>query len=240
MPKLNNKVKAFLVIAVAVVVVAGLFTVSRWWGLSGSVSDWFVIVEAETLVRSSEHIVIGRYVDETIYEVPNPSTAHVESPTFSVDVYRRFEVLETLKGSFAPGDVAHVALKGSFAPGDVAHVAWNVGYYKKRQEDEGQIFIPEQKISLSPGEEYVLFLNRRHGRRPDSMDVKIRVWRTAEGLEVAQTDSEGRLTFQTTRYYQAALNDMGLKPIQGSGGALFELTVAEIRTLVASPASDQR
>ena len=50
MPKLNNKVKAFLVIAVAVVVVAGLFTVSRWWGLSGSVSDWFVIVEAETLV----------------------------------------------------------------------------------------------------------------------------------------------------------------------------------------------
>ena len=240
MPKLNNKVKAFLVIAVAVVVVAGLFTVSRWWGLSGSVSDWFVIVEAETLVRSSEHIVIGRYVDETIYEVPNPSTAHVESPTFSVDVYRRFEVLETLKGSFAPGDVAHVALKGSFAPGDVAHVAWNVGYYKKRQEDEGQIFIPEQKISLSPGEEYVLFLNRRHGRRPDSMDVKIRVWRTAEGLEVAQTDSEGRLTFQTTRYYQAALNDMGLKPIQGSGGAPFELTVAEIRTLVASPASDQR
>ena len=237
---MNNKVKAFLVIAVAVVVVAGLFTVSRWWGLSGSVSDWFVIVEAETLVRSSEHIVIGRYVDETIYEVPNPSTAHVESPTFSVDVYRRFEVLETLKGSFAPGDVAHVALKGSFAPGDVAHVAWNVGYYKKRQEDEGQIFIPEQKISLSPGEEYVLFLNRRHGRRPDSMDVKIRVWRTAEGLEVAQTDSEGRLTFQTTRYYQAALNDMGLKPIQGSGGAPFELTVAEIRTLVASPASDQR
>ena len=191
-------------------------------------------------MRSSEHIVIGRYVDETIYEVPNPSTAHVESPTFSVDVYRRFEVLETLKGSFAPGDVAHVALKGSFAPGDVAHVAWNVGYYKKRQEDEGQIFIPEQKISLSPGEEYVLFLNRRHGRRPDSMDVKIRVWRTAEGLEVAQTDSEGRLTFQTTRYYQAALNDMGLKPIQGSGGAPFELTVAEIRTLVASPASDQR
>ena len=215
MPKLNNKVKAFLVIAVAVVVVAGLFTVSRWWGLSGSVSDWFVIVEAETLVRSSEHIVIGRYVDETIYEVPNPSTAHVESPTFSVDVYRRFEVLETLKGSFAPGDVAHVALKGSFAPGDVAHVAWNVGYYKKRQEDEGQIFIPEQKISLSPGEEYVLFWNRRHGRRPDSMDVGIRLWRTAEGLEVAQTDSEGRLTFQTTRYYQAALNDMGLKAHSG-------------------------
>ena len=225
MPKLNNKVKAFLVIAVAVVVVAGLFTVSRWWGLSGSVSDWFVIVEAETLVRSSEHIVIGRYVDETIYEVPNPSTAHVESPTPFVDAYRRFEVLETLKGSFAPGDVAHVA--------------WNVGYYKKRPGNEDPEFIPVEAISLSPGENYVLFLDRRHWRRPDSMDVQIRVWSPAEGLEVAQTDSEGRLTFQTTRYYQAALKDMGLKPIQDSG-APFELTVAEIRALVASPASDQR
>ena len=173
---MNNKVKAFLIIAVAVVVVAGLFTVSGWWGLSGIVEDWFVHVEAETLVRYSEHIVIARYVDETIYEVANTSTAHVESPTLSVDVYRRFEVLETLKGSFAPGDVVYVA--------------WNVGYYKKRQEDEGPKFIPEEEISLSPGEEYVLFLNRRHGRRPDSMDVKIRVWRTPEGLEVAQTDSD--------------------------------------------------
>ena len=49
------------------------------------------------------------------------------------------------------------------------------------------------------------------------MDVGIRIWRTPEGLEVAQSDPEGRLTFQTTRYYQAALNDVGLKPIQGSG-----------------------
>ena len=71
------------------------------------------------------------------------------------------------------------------------------------------------------------------------MDVKIRAWRTAGGLEVAQTDSEGRLTFQTTQHYQAALKDMGLKPVQDSG-APFELTVTETRTLVASPASDQR
>ena len=225
MSKLNNKVKAFLIIAVAVVVVAGLFTVPGWLGLSGSVKDWFVHVEAATLVRYSEHVVIGRYVDETIYEVPNPSTAHVESPTPFVDAYRRFEVLETLKGSFAPGDVAHVA--------------WNVGYYKKRPGNEDPEFIPVEAISLSPGENYVLFLDRRHWRRPDSMDVQIRVWGTAEGLEVAQTDSEGRLTFQTTRYYQAALKDMGLKPVQDSG-APFELTVAEIRALVASPASDQR
>ena len=124
---MNNKVKAFLIIAVAVVVVAGLCTVSRWWGLSGSVKDWFVRVEAATLVRYSEHIVIGRYVDETIYEVPNTPPAHVESPTSFVDVYRRFEVIETLKGNFAPGDVALVA--------------WNVGHYQKRPGNEDPEFI---------------------------------------------------------------------------------------------------
>ena len=133
---MNNKVKAFLIIAVAVVVVAGLFTVSRWWGLSGIVEDWFVHVEAETLVRYSEHIVIARYVDETIYEVANTSTAHVASPTLSVDVYRRFEVLETLKGSFAPGDVAYVA--------------WNVGYYKKGRKMRVQNSYPRRRFPFRP------------------------------------------------------------------------------------------
>ena len=93
------------------------------------------------------------YVDETIYEVPNTPPAHVESPTSFVDAYRRFEVIEMLKGSFAPGDVAHMA--------------WNVGHYQKRPGNEDSEFIPVEAISLSPGENYVLFLDRRHWRRPD-------------------------------------------------------------------------
>ena len=104
-------------------IVAGLCTVPRWLGLSGSHSDWFVHVEAETLVRFSDHIVIARYVDETIYELPDTSTAGETSPSFSVDVYKRFEVVETLKGSFTPGNVAHVA--------------WNVRHYDKRQDNGG-------------------------------------------------------------------------------------------------------
>ena len=217
--------KAIFIVGGAVVIVAGLCTVPGWFGLSGSVSDWFVHVEAETLVRNSDHIVIARYMDEEIHAIPDTPTAGAISPT-SLDVYRRFQVVETLKGSFATGDVAYVG--------------WNVQHYKKGRENEDPEFIPYEEISLSPGENYVLFLSRRHGRRPESLDVGIRLWRTPEGLEVAQTDPEGRLTFQTTRYYQAALKDMGLKPIQGSGGAPFELTVAEIRALVVSHVSDQR
>ena len=83
---MNKRMKTFLIVAGAVVIVAGLCTVSRWWGLSGSVSDWFVHVEADTLVRRSDHIVIARYMDEEIHVIPDTSTAGATSPT-SLDVY---------------------------------------------------------------------------------------------------------------------------------------------------------
>ena len=220
---MSNRIKVFLIVAGVVVIVAGVGAVARWWSLSGSVSDWWVSVEADTLVRFSDHIVIARYMDEEIHPIPDTSTAGATLPA-SLVVYRRFEVAETLKGSFARGDVAYLA--------------WHVHYYKPRLKDEDPEFTPWEEISLSPGENYVLFLSRYHGRRAESMDVGIRLWRTPKGLEVAQTDSEGRLAFQTTRYYQAALEDMGLKPVPGTGGAPFELTVEEIEALVASQMND--
>ena len=216
--------KAFLIVVAAVVIVAGLGMVIRWAGMSGRHSDWWVHVEAETLVRFSDHIVIARYVDETVYELPDTLTASETSRPSSVDVYRRFEVVETLKGSFTPGDVAYVA--------------WNVRHYDKRQDNGDPEFRLSEEISLSPGENYVLFLTRRHARRPPTVDVRIRDWSTPQGLEVAQADSQGRLAFQTTRYYQNALKDLGLRPIEGTGGAPFEITVAEIKSLVASQAND--
>ena len=126
--------KAFLIVAGAVVIVAGLCTVSGWWGLSGSVKDWFVHVEAETLVRYSDHIVIARYMDEEIHAIPDTSTAGATSPV-SLDVYRRFEVVETLKGSFATGHVAYVG--------------WNVRHYKQWLENEDPEFIPENLSTIS-------------------------------------------------------------------------------------------
>lgn len=223
---MGNRMKAFLIVAVAVATMAGVGMVIRWAGMSGSHSDWFVPVEAESLVRFSDHIVIARYLDETVHELPDTSPASEPPPPPSVDVYRRFEVVETIKGNFTPGDVVHVA--------------WNVRRYEKRQDNGNTEYILKDEISLSIGESYVLFLTPRHARRPPTVDVRIRDWRTPEGLEVAQADSQGKLTFQTNRFYQNALKDMGLKPIEGTGGAPFELTVAEIRSLVAYQASDPR
>ena len=221
---MNNKTKAFLIIAAAAVIVAGLFVVPQWLRLYGNTEDWLVHVEGATLVRYSEHIVIARYLDEAIHDVPNTPTAHAESPTSFVDVYRRFAVLETLKGEFTPSDTAYVA--------------WNAGYFQ-RKEDKEPGLIPLEVNPLSPGATYVLFLDRRHWRRPASMDLKIGVWTTVEGLDVARVDSDGLLSFQTTKYNQTALGSMGLQPVPGSG-APFEFTAAEVRALAALPESTAR
>ena len=46
-------------------------------------------------------------------------------------------------------------------------------------------------------------------------------------------DSRGRLSFQTTGHYRAALKDLGFKPVPGSG-APFELTTDGVRELLAA------
>ena len=214
----RNKLIALFIVAAMVVIVAGLCVGSEWTGLRGSVSDWFVSVEAASLVQFSERIVIARYVDETVHEIPNSPTAYPKSPTSFVDVYRRFEVVESLKGGFTAGDTAHVA--------------WKVGYARGKEKEDPQ-FIRRDVIPLSHGETYVLILNRHFGRRPDNWDVKVRVWATPDGLDVARMDAQGRLSFQTTQFYRNALEYMDLKPVPGSG-APFELTTSDIRALVSA------
>lgn len=215
---MRNKLIAVFIVAALVVIVAGLCVGSEWMGLRGSVSDWFVHVEPASLVQFSERIVIARYLDETIHEIPNSPTAYSDSPTSFVDVYRRFEVLESLKGGFTGGDTAHVG--------------WKVGYARGKENEDPE-FIHRDVIPLSHGETYVLFLNRHFGRRPDNWDAKVRVWATPDGLDVARMDAQGRLSFQTTQFYRNALEYMDLKPVPGSG-APFELTTSDIRALVAA------
>ena len=46
-------------------------------------------------------------------------------------------------------------------------------------------------------------------------------------------DAQGRLSLQVNSYSRAALNDLGFKPVTGSG-APFELTTNDVRELVAA------
>ena len=66
-----------------------------------------------------------------------------------------------------------------------------------------------------------------------SGDRAISVWPTPRGLNVAAVDAQGRLSFQTDQYYRNALDDLGFKPVPGSG-APFELTINDVKELVAS------
>jgi len=191
-------------------------------GLGGTHNDWFVHVTAENLVEYSEHIVLARYTDEAVLETVNSRMDPPAVKSFT-DVYRKFQVVESLKGGYQPGDMIYVA--------------WDAGYTTINPETGGPRFDPRVVAPLPRGEIYGLFLNLRHSRWQHPEHPEIRVWETPDGLEVALVDDQGRFSFQTDQFYRNALKDMGLKPVPGSG-APFELTTDDVRNLVASGSSN--
>ena len=205
-------VLAVLAVVIGILVDPGLF------GRAISHKDWFVHVAPETLVEYSEHIVVARYQDEAVRETPN-SSLYPDSPTSFTDVYRRFEVVESLKGTFQPGDTVYVG--------------WDVGYTIINEETGKPEFISLEVPAVSESADYALFLSTRWSRSGYPDDRATSVWQTPQGLEVALVDARGHLSFQVNSYYRAALKDLGFKPVPGSG-APFELTTSGVRELVAS------
>ena len=187
-------------------------------GLGGEHKDWFVHVTAENLVEYSQQIVLARYVDEAVHEIPDPSRdpAVVQS---HIDVYRRFEVVESLKGEFEPSDNVYVG--------------WSAGYSRVDPLTELRQIIPRVVTPLAQGEIYGLFLNLSHSRSRHPDDPETGIWETPNGLQVALVDDRGRFAFLTDQRYRNALRDMDLKPA-GRLGTPFELTIDEVRRLVAS------
>ena len=205
-------VLAVLAVVIGILVDPGLF------GRAVSHKDWFVHVAPETLVEYSEHIVVARYQDEAVHETPN-SSLYPDAPTSFTDVYRRFEVVESLKGGFEPGDTIYVG--------------WDVGYTIVNEETGKPEFRSREVPLVSQNETYALFLNPSWSRSRHPDDRATSVWQMPPGLEIALVDAEGRLAFQVDSYYRAALKDLGFKPVPGSG-APFELTTSGVRKLVAS------
>ena len=207
---------AFCVLAALALVIAMVISPGAV-GVGGVHKDWFVYVTPEDLVEHSQHIVLARYVDEAIHEIPTPSQDYtvVQSHT---DVFRRFEVVESFKGGFGPGDTIYVG--------------WNVGYARVDRETGRRQFMPRVVAPLAQDEIYGLFLNLRYSRSRHPDERETRIWETPDGLEVALVDERGRFSFQTDRYYRNALKDMGLKPVEGLGSP-FELTTDDVERLVA-------
>ena len=215
--KIRSALVASFVLAVLAVVI-GILVSPELFGRAGSHKDWFVHVAADTLVQYSEHIVIARHQDEAVHEIPN-SSLYPDAPTSFTDVYRRFEVVESLKGGFEPGDTIYVG--------------WDAGYTITSPETGAPVFQPLPVSTLPQDANYALFLNLRHSRSSHPDDLEARVWQTPSGLEVALVDDQSTLSFQTDRFYRNALDDLGFKPVPGSV-APFELTTHDVRKLVAS------
>ena len=205
-------------IFVVLAVVIGILVSPGLFGRAKSHKDWFVHVAADTLVEYSEHIVIARHQDEAVHEIPN-SSLYPDAPTSFTDVYRRFEVVESLKGGFEPGDTVYVG--------------WAVGHTIVNEETGKPEFRSREVPPISEDADYALFLNSRWSRSRHPDDSATSVWQTLQGLDVALVDAQGRLSFQVKSYYRAALKDLGFKPVPGSG-APFELTTNDVRELVAS------
>ena len=221
---MNNKLIAMPCMAVLGAVLSVLIAAPGCLGLHQTHNDWFVHVEAAGLVQGSERIVVATLLDETTLDettlqIPRNARPDANSPVSLTQTRRRFSVAESLKGSASPGDAVTVA--------------WSAGFTLQNRESGELEFWPYEVVPLQPGEDYVLFLNRRHQNSEFPGEVTSTLWELAWGPDAARIDSDGRLGFFGTRYYQIALDDMKLKPVRGSA-APFELTIAGIRELVAS------
>ena len=203
---------AVLAATIGVLVSAGLF-----WR-ANTHKGWLVHVAPDTLVQSSQHIIVARYEDEAVHEIPN-SSLYPNAPTSFTDVYRRFEVLESLKGDFEPGATVYVG--------------WNAGYTITNPETAEPEFRPREVLPIPEDADYALFLNWLWARSRHPDDPQTRIWGTPKGLGIALVDSRGRLSFQTNDYYRAALKDLGFEPVPGSG-APFELTTDGVKELLAA------
>ena len=145
----RRKIRSGLITLGALMALGGLIAILVILGMigrGGTHNDWFVHVAPDTLVEYSQHIVVARCVEETVHEIPNSASDPPAVKSFT-DVFRRFEVVESLKGGFAPGDTIYVA--------------WDAGYTITSPETGAPIFNPRPVAPLSKDENYALFLNRR-------------------------------------------------------------------------------
>ena len=214
---MKNKIIALFAVAGVMGILAGLVVVPQMmWG-GGSHGSWLIHIEAETLVESSDRIVVATYVDGRTESISKGDDAEGNSKGSITERFRRFTIVEVLKGEGASGDTLHVvATEGNtlrFADG-------------KRMENEYGV------ADLKTGDEYVLFVEGRSrpaGYPSGYGDV---LWISPGEPNLAKVDADGRLTFLATDVYRDLVDEGGLTPVSGSA-APFELTKEGIKQLVA-------
>ena len=214
---MKGKLIALLGGALAIGILAGIVFVPQMMSTGGTVASWLVHVQADTLVETSDRILVAQFLDdrtEVLDKGTAPDGTHKGSIT---ERYRRFTVVEVIKGEGSVGDEVYLATtdRSSYNYGD--GVPSNTEY---------------DVVELTTGTDYVLFVrgvNRPKGH-PAAYGEKL--WISPGEPYLAEVDERGRLTFLATDVYADILSQGDFEPVPGSA-APFELTKDQIRKLVA-------
>ena len=179
----------------------------------GGAGDWNDYRSADRLVKESDRIVIAQYLDEEVHEVSEISTEDGKPYASVGEIYRRFKVVETLKGDAVSGDTIFVVF---------------TAYFAEKLADGEWISDPYEVIPVSPDQEYVLFL--KGTPRPDGYPAQYgdTVWGRVGEPGIAVIDPSGDLIFKSTERFKSS------HQLQGSSGAPFVLSKDQLRALASS------
>ncbi len=215
---MKSKLAALLGVTLVLGILAGFIIVPRMmWGGGGSAASWLIHVESSPLVEASDRILVARYIDDRTETISKGSAPDGASKGSLTERFRKFPVVEVLKGNISAGDEVYLVS----TDGSVLNTA--DGNSKSSNYDV---------IGLTGGSEYVLFL--REISRPSGYPTEYgdTLWASPGEPYVAEMDSAGRLEFLATNIYTGLISEGGLTPVRGSA-APFELTKQQIKDLVA-------
>ena len=209
--------KLTLFVFFGAVVVAGLvfgvLIAPNFIPSGGSEDDWADYTSADALVNDSDRIIIARYLDESLHVKPEISAATGEEHGSVSHLFRRFEVVESLKGSATIGETTFVA--------------FTTGYTTKLDNGESE-FTAFEVVALVPRQEYALFLYGVPRKEGYPAQYGETLWATTGEPGIASVDQSGGLSFKSSERYK---NEQGLGV---DTGAPFVLSKDQIRSIMST------
>lgn len=206
---MNKRLIATLGALVVIGVTVGVLSVNLIPQFGGnSEAEWADITTGRQLLSESDRILVAKYVDETTHIIPSISPVTGENTGSVTELYRRFKVVESMKGGGAEGDTIYVVLtQGSTL----------------KTPNMGDITNTYEVVPMTQGESYVLFLAGFPRRSKYPSQYGDTVWTIAGEPGIAQVGTDGALVFKASERYKSENGTSG-----SESAAPFTLTKDEI------------
>ncbi len=211
---MKHKMFAFFSVTVVAGLVFGLLLAPHFMPTGGgNAGSWRDYTNAENLVKESDRIILAQYMDESLHVKPEISAATGKENGSVSHLFRRFNIVESLKGDATIGETTFVA--------------FTTGYTTVLDGGESE-FTSFEVVDMSPGQEYLLFLRgkpRRAGYPAQFGDIQ---WATTGEPGIALVGDSGSLSFKSSDRFK---DEQGLET---DIGAPFVLSKEQVRSIVSS------